>query len=159
MQLSEKIAVIFATGLGIGYSPFAPGTMGSLFAVFLFTGLSHLNLWIYLFTLTTLFFVGLWAVDIAGGHFNDVDSPKIVLDEILGILISYSPLYLFPTNLLNLLVGFTLFRIFDILKPFPINRVNNIKKPIYVLLDDIIAAIYAATILSLINSCLPLCNK
>ncbi|MCX7958513.1 MAG: phosphatidylglycerophosphatase A [Deltaproteobacteria bacterium] len=151
MRPEEKTALIFATGFGTGYSPLAPGTAGSLLAVLLFAGLSRLNIFLYLITLTVTFFIGIWSSDIAGRYYNDADSPRIVIDEILGIFITYIPLYFFAANILNIVSGFVLFRLFDILKPFPANIANKIKRPLYVLLDDIIAAVYAAIALLLLN--------
>ncbi len=151
MRLSERIALILATGFGAGYSPFAPGTAGSVLSVFIFLGLSNLNPYLYLMTIFVIIFIGIWASDFTGRYYNDADSPRIVIDEIIGILITYIPLYFYPANLSNIAAGFILFRLFDILKPFPANKANEIKKPLFVLLDDIITAIYAAIVLTLIN--------
>ncbi len=151
MKLSERTALLFATGFGTGYSPVAPGTAGSLLAVPVFLGLSYLNIYLYLLTLTVIFFIGIWASAFTGEHYNDADSPRIVIDEILGILITYIPLYFYDKTPINLAAGFILFRLFDILKPFPANRANKIKKPLYVLLDDIIAAVYAAAVIIILN--------
>ncbi|MGC8926380.1 MAG: phosphatidylglycerophosphatase A family protein [Myxococcota bacterium] len=151
MKLTDRMALIFATGFGSGFSPVAPGTAGSVLAVFLFLGLSNLNFFIYLLTILVIFFIGIWASRFTGIYYNDVDSPKIVIDEIIGIFITYIPLYFLNINLINILSGFILFRFFDILKPFPANWANRIKSPLFVLLDDIFAAIYSAILLSLLN--------
>ncbi len=151
MRLNDIISLILATGFGIGYSPIAPGTAGSILAVFLFLGLSYLNIYLYIITIIVFFFIGLWASDFTGKFYNDADSPKIVIDEIIGIFITYIPLYYFTLNPTNIIMGFIIFRIFDIVKPFPANRANAIKKPLFVLLDDIIASVYSALVLSLIN--------
>lgn len=151
MRLSERIALVFATGFGTGYSPLAPGTAGSLLAVLLFLGLSYLNIYLYLLTVVVVFFLGIWSSDFTGRFYNDADSPKIVIDEIIGIFITYIPLFFLPINIINLAAGFILFRLFDILKPFPANRANDIKRPLYVLLDDIIASIYASISLVIFN--------
>jgi len=149
MKLSEIISLIFATGFGAGYAPKAPGTAGSLLAILLFLGISHLDLYIYLFTLVVVFALSVYASEFAGRYFNDVDAPKIVIDEIIGMFITYIPLYFFPINAINLAIGFILFRLFDITKPFPANWANRIKRPVFVILDDIFAAIYAAIVLTL----------
>jgi len=149
MRLSEFISLIFATGFGAGYAPKAPGTAGSLLAILLFLGISHLDLYIYLFTLVVVFALSVYASEFAGRYFNDVDAPKIVIDEIIGMFITYIPLYFFPISAINLAIGFILFRLFDITKPFPANWANRIKRPVFVILDDIFAAIYAAIVLTL----------
>lgn len=151
IRLTDKVAIVFATGFGAGFSPFAPGTAGSLLAVFLFLGLFNVNFLIYLLNLVVIFFIGIWASRFTGIYYNDVDSPKIVIDEILGIFITYIPLYFFEMNVINLITGFVLFRLLDIIKPFPANWANKIKRPLFVLLDDIFAAIYAAILLVIIN--------
>ncbi len=147
MRTAERIALIFATGFGTGYSPVAPGTAGSLLAIPIFIGLSNLNIYLYLLTLFVIFFIGIWSSDFVGRFYNDVDSPRIVIDEIIGLLITYIPLFFLPCTITNLIVGFIFFRILDIIKPFPANRANEIKTPLYVLLDDIIAAVYATILL------------
>lgn len=150
-RLAEKMAIIFATGFGSGYSPVAPGTVGSILSIPIFFGLCNLNIFLYLITVVGIFFIGLWASDFAGRHFGDVDSPKIVIDEIIGMLITYLPLYHLGIGLKSIVLGFVLFRLFDIIKPFPANRINAIKRPIFVLLDDLISAVYAAIILIMFN--------
>ena len=149
MRLNEFISLIFATGFGAGYIPKAPGTAGSLMAIPIFWGLSYLNIYIYLFTLVVIFALSIYVSDFAGKYFNDVDAPKIVIDEILGMFITYIPLYFFSVDAINLAIGFILFRFFDITKPFPVSSANKIKRPLFVILDDVLAAIYAAIVLTL----------
>lgn len=151
MRIHERVALIFATGFGAGYSPVAPGTAGSLLAVLFFLGLSKISIYIYLLALTVTFFIGLWSSAFGGIYFKNVDASKIVIDEIIGVLITYIPLLYFPQNVINMVLGFLLFRCFDILKPFPIDRANKIQRPLFVILDDVIAGVYAAIILILLN--------
>ena len=81
--------------------------------------------------------------------FKDVDDKSIVIDEIIGYL---SFMIFFEVTIQNILIGFVLFRFFDIFKPFPINLVDkNMKNSFGVMFDDILAALYSAISLYFIN--------
>jgi phosphatidylglycerophosphatase A len=141
--------LFFATGIGIGYSPVAPGTLGSLLSIFIYYFfLSSINSYIYGFLLIVFVFFSIAISEKAQKYFGKKDDQRIVLDEIVGLLFSF----LFLEGKLNLiLIGFILFRFFDILKPFPIRRLEKLFKGGYgIVLDDVVAGIYTNIILQII---------
>jgi phosphatidylglycerophosphatase A len=144
----RKITIAISTGLGTGYSPVAPGTAGSVLGLaiaFLFTygcrGLGVYGGTGYFALMAALFVVGVWASGRAEAIFGQKDSSKIVIDEVVGMLLT---LYLLPASLFYLITGFFIFRFFDIVKPFPARRIDTkLEGGLGVMLDDVVAAIYA----------------
>lgn len=130
-----------ATGAYAGYSPIAPGTVGTLVGVALFIPFSSFN--VYLYTLTVLCILAL-ACFVSGRAekiLGQRDSPHIVIDEILGYLVA---MFQFPPTVREIVIGFLLFRFFDIAKPFPIRLIESkISGGYGVVLDDFVAGIYA----------------
>ncbi len=140
--------VILATGFGVGYSPIAPGTMGTLITLPIYYFLSAIPSPIYEITLIGFFFLSVWISENAEIFFRRKDDPRIVIDEMMGFLITM--LWL-PKTIFSVITGFFLFRFFDILKPFLIRRIEKRWKVGYgVVLDDVLAGIYANIILQLI---------
>jgi len=145
---------ILATGFGVGYSPVAPGTAGTLVAIPIYYFLSDIPSPLYEITLMGFFFLSVWISENAEAFFGKKDDPRIVIDEVMGFLITM--LWL-PKTILFIILGFFLFRFFDILKPFPIRQwERKLKGGIGVVLDDVMAGIYANIILHLISLALPL---
>jgi phosphatidylglycerophosphatase A len=145
---------ILATGFGVGYSPIAPGTAGTLVAIPIYYFLSDIPSPLYEITLMGFFFLSVWISENAEAFFGKKDDPRIVIDEVMGFLITM--LWL-PKTILFIILGFFLFRFFDILKPFPIRQwERRLKGGFGVVLDDVMAAIYANIILHLISLALPL---
>ncbi|NWG04005.1 MAG: phosphatidylglycerophosphatase A [Syntrophaceae bacterium] len=141
--------LLFATGFGVGYSPFAPGTLGTLIAIPIYYFLSEIPLPLYEITLIGFFFLSVWISENAESFFRKKDDPRIVIDEMMGFLIT---MLWVPKSTLFIIVGFILFRFFDILKPFPIRRLEKgLKGGLGVVLDDVIAGIYANIILHIIG--------
>lgn len=139
--LMKPITLAIATGMGTGYSPVAPGTAGSLLGLPLAYLLARLGHPWHPILIGLLFIVGVWASGRAEEHFGQKDPGKIVIDEVVGILIT---LYLVPVTPLYFALGFVLFRIFDISKPFPVSRIDaGIKGGWGIMLDDVAAAVYA----------------
>jgi len=146
-SLSDPIHFL-ALGFGSGLSPKAPGTFGTLAAVPIFLALSVFS--VYVYSLVTLFvclsgiyICGKAAVD-AGVH----DHGAIVWDEIAGFLIT---MLLVPVSWQSVLVGFLLFRFFDILKPWPISYIDKkIHGGFGIMLDDIVAGLMALICMHLI---------
>ncbi len=140
---------ILATGFGVGYSPIAPGTAGTLVAIPVYYFLSENPSPLYEITLIGFFFLSVWISENAEAFFGKKDDPRIVIDEVMGFLITM--LWL-PKAILFIILGFFLFRFFDILKPFPIRQwERKIKGGFGVVLDDVMAGIYANIILHLIS--------
>ncbi|MBI4411671.1 MAG: phosphatidylglycerophosphatase A [Deltaproteobacteria bacterium] len=140
---------ILATGFGLGYSPLMPGTCGSLLGVLLFTLLRNQPKG-YLVGLAVL--VTLVAIVIAHQAekvFGKKDAQTIVIDEVAGQLITY---LFIPFTLTNLVVGFVLFRFFDIIKLFPARWVqDNMRGGLGVVGDDVVAGVQGGIILFVIG--------
>lgn len=137
----KLIVKLLATWGGSGYSPFASGTAGTLAAIPFYIWLSRLSLPIYLLTLVAFFFVSCWVSGEAEVIFNEKDSGKIVIDEVIGYLVTMTAI---PFDWRYIVAGFFLFRIFDIIKPPPARWFDrNLKNGYGVVLDDVAAGIYA----------------
>jgi len=128
-----------ATSAGVGYIPFAPGTFGSLVGLLLWW-LVPSNVLFQLVLIAILFVAGSWSGSVAERHFGSTDPGPVVIDEVLGMLIT---LFLNPVNWGGAVLGFLLFRLSDIVKPFPANKLEQLHGGIGVMADDVMAAIYA----------------
>jgi phosphatidylglycerophosphatase A len=144
---------LLATGFGIGYSPVAPGTLGTLIAIPVYYFLSAIPSPIYEITLIGFFFLSVWISENAEIFFGKKDDQRIVIDEMMGFLIT---MLWVPKATHFIVIGFFLFRFFDILKPFPIRRLERgLKGGFGVVLDDVIAGVYANIILHLVGRIYP----
>lgn len=136
------------TVLGLGYAPIAPGTFGAMGGVILVGAYHHFN-WplstlILLFYIIAFALVGIWSTDKVIPHWGD-DPSKVVVDELVGYLIT---LLFVPLSWTNILIAFVLFRFFDILKPLGIRSIDEkIKGGTGVMLDDVLAGVYASLVL------------
>jgi len=141
----SRFFLLIATGFGVGYSPIAPGTLGTLVAIPLYYFLSNIPSPLYEITLIGFFFLSVWISENAEIFFSKKDDQRIVIDEIVGFLIT---MLWVPKTLPFIIMGFFLFRFFDILKPFPIRRLEKKLRGGYgVVLDDVLAGVYANIIL------------
>lgn len=132
---------ILSFGFGSGLSPVAPGTMGTLVAIPIFLVLVTFSPVIYLLFVMILFFIGCWASGQTAEALNVHDHPGIVIDEIVGYLIT---MVLVPVTWYWVILGFLLFRLFDIWKPWPISIVDKqLKGGLGIMLDDGLAALYS----------------
>ena len=144
--------MFIATGCYSGYLPKAPGTWGTLVGLVLFLLLHGLSLPVYLFVVAGLFFVGSFAAGEAEKILDTRDPGSVVIDEIVGMLITMVAV---PMTPLTMALGFALFRIFDIVKPFPVNFFDQrFHGGLGIMLDDVVAGIYSLAILQLIVSLL-----
>ena len=145
---SRSFAVFLASGLGRGFFPVAPGTVGTVVGVVLYFFLSRLSSFLYLITSTTFIFLSVWIADRAARHLRQKDPACIVIDEIAGFFIT---MVLVPWSWLNVGMGFLLFRLFDIIKPFPIRRIDRTVPGGWgIVLDDVLAGVYANIVLQVI---------
>jgi len=139
-------AVFLATGFGAGLLPRAPGTWGSLLAVGLAWGIAHVwgPVGLALGVVLT-FCIGVWASNVCIEKFATEDPKQVVIDEIAG---QWLVLLVVPPGVLTYALGFVLFRVFDIFKPWPIGWADRtIKGGFGVMLDDILAAVFAMIVL------------
>ena len=130
-----------ATGFGSGLSPWAPGTMGTLIAIPLYLLLPVMSWPLYLLLLLCGAVAGIWICESATRAIGVDDHGAIVWDEIIGYGIT---LFLAPPGWIWLLLGFLLFRLFDIVKPWPIRWFDqHLSGGFGIMLDDVVAGIFA----------------
>lgn len=130
-----------ALGLGAGYSPFMPGTAGTLVGVLLYWPLRDLYWPWYLALTLGLLLAGIWICGAAARALQVHDHPAIVWDEIVGYLIT---MFLAPAGWPWMVTGFVLFRLFDIWKPWPIGLIDRrVSGGVGIMLDDVLAGVYA----------------
>lgn len=140
------LAVALATCFGVGYVPFAPGTFGSLAGLVLWSVLPQ-SLPVQIVAVVALMAGGTWAAGVSERHFGSTDPGPVVIDEVLGMVVT---LFLVPTGWAGAIVGFLLFRIFDIIKPYPSDRLEHLPGGAGVMADDFMAAVYANLALRLL---------
>jgi phosphatidylglycerophosphatase A len=141
----DYFILLMASGFGVGYSPVAPGTLGTLVAIPVYYFLSNISSPIYEITLVGFFFLSVWISENAEIFFGKKDDQRIVIDEMMGFLIT---MLWVPKTIRFIIIGFLLFRFFDILKPFPIRRLERrLKGGFGVVLDDVMAGVYGNIIL------------
>jgi phosphatidylglycerophosphatase A len=130
-----------AFGFGAGLSPKAPGTMGTLVAVPLFLLLANLPVYAYLAIITAAFLAGIYLCGRTASDLGVHDHGGIVWDEFVGYWIT---MILVPVTWYWVLAGFVLFRVFDILKPFPIGWLDKkVGGGLGIMIDDVLAGVYA----------------
>ncbi len=145
-------AIWIATAGGAGYAPIAPGTAGSLVGIGLVVALGRLHLdraWsgiVLIIVCALLFAVGVWAAGEAEKFFARVDPSQVVIDEVVGQAITF--LLLPFADWKWLLGGFLLFRAFDIVKPFPARQAERIPRGWGIMVDDVVAGLYAMLVLT-----------
>ena len=137
-----------AFGFGSGLMRKAPGTWGTVAAIPVFLLLQNTPVWLYLITTILFFILGIYVCEVVSKELGVHDYKGIVWDEVVGYLIT---MFMAPSGLIWILVGFGLFRFFDILKPEPIKSCD---KKVYggmgVMLDDVIAGIMAFIVLQIL---------
>ena len=137
----SSFAQFLASGFGIGCSPFAPGTAGTLLALPLWLSLAYLPPLYYILSLLLLTIIGIWCCGKAAQELKVHDHGGIVWDEFIGLFIT---LFLLPPSFTIVFIGFIIFRIFDILKPWPIYYIDKqVSGGFGIMLDDILAGIFA----------------
>lgn len=141
----ERIASLLATVFGIGHLPYAPGTWGSLAALplgYLVYGLGGVIPMLLLVDL--IFVVGWWSAHQHAKELGDKDPGSIVIDEVAGQLVV---LAVIPPSIIAYGIGFAAFRLFDILKPWPISWIDRrVPGGLGIMLDDIVAGLFAVPV-------------
>lgn len=152
LSIGDRIAIALATAGGAGFVPKAPGTAGSLVGVLFYLIIEALHAGpYYLHAIIFFFIVGTWAssrVERLYGH----DSQRIVIDEVVGQMITFG-LFAgrYQLSAIYIAIGFGLFRLFDIVKPFPVRRLERVPGGFGVVADDVGAGLYALAVLTLIH--------
>lgn len=148
-RLTDIAARWIATGGGLGYCPVAPGTVGSLAGVALFWAVGR-SVTLGLITAVGLGLLGVWAATRMSQMARQHDPPSVVIDEIAGQFVtlwlawSVQPA---ATLWAFLVIGLTLFRVFDILKPPPVGQLERLKAGFGVMADDLMAGLYGSVAL------------
>lgn len=147
--MRRKIILLLASGLGLGFIPIVPGTFGTLGGVALAFPFARLAPVDSLFFLIGFFLLAIYLADEASKYLGSVDPAPVVIDEVIGYLVA---MFSVPATATNLLIAFILFRIFDILKPAPAKWFDSRHEwgGIAIVLDDIVAGLYANIIVRII---------
>ena len=149
--MNKRVRQILASGLGVGYIPFASGTFGSLLGVLLYPLLfAPMELLLRVISIIAFTFLSIYIAHAAEDDFGEKDSSKIVIDEVIGMQWA---LVFFSFTIINVFVVFALFRFFDIFKIFPANYCEQkFSGGIAVVADDVVAGIYAGLCLLIFNT-------
>ncbi|ATC99267.1 MAG: phosphatidylglycerophosphatase A [Pseudoalteromonas spongiae] len=144
----KKFTHFCALGFGLGLAPKAPGTFGTLAAIpFIFLTMMA-PLWLQLVVAIAICAIGIWFCDVASRDAGVHDHPAIVWDEVAGFYITMIGAAI---SWQTLLVGFILFRFFDIVKPWPITLLDkHVKGGFGIMVDDILAGIFSLICLQLV---------
>src|SRR4051794_34676086 len=134
------IALALATVLGTGYAPVAPGTFGSAAGLIVWWLLLPASAAVKLSAIVIVFALGSWSGSVAETHFKGTDPGPVVLDEVLGMLIT---LFMNPVGWSGAVLGFLLFRVADIVKPYPANKLEALHGGLGIMADDAMAAVYS----------------
>jgi len=148
MNLTNKAAVFLATGFYIGKIPLAPGTFGSLIGLPLCYLLAEIQLSAAIIAVLLIIALAIWISNVAERTLERKDPGCIVIDEIAGMVVTLIGL---PFNLTTAAIGFILFRILDILKPFPI-RILDKRLPggLGIVADDVVAGMFANVLIRIL---------
>ena len=150
----NKIISIFTTLFGIGYSPIAPGTMGSIFSIiFLYFLIKFVSYGFLVIIFLIIFFTSLKLIEKYSNLLKSHDSSTIVIDEFLGIflIILFYDYLKFANDFIMFLLILILFRFFDIIKPWPIRFMEQLPKGLGVMCDDLTAGLITLILIQIIN--------
>ncbi len=148
VNVNKKIVEFFATGFFVGKLPFAPGTYGTLVAVPIAYLLLHCSALVYMASCVVVLLFAVFVSDLHERNTGAHDMSEIVIDEIIGYLITMTWL---PLTWQSFVAGFVLFRIFDIVKPPPIRQMDQrIEGGLGTVLDDVAAGLVSSIILQIV---------
>jgi phosphatidylglycerophosphatase A len=137
----RHLAVLVASFGYVGFFPIAPGTAGSLAALALFAFIRWIGVpSIELFAIVAVFAIGVWAAQGTERALGRKDPGIVVIDEVLGMLMT---LALLPLSLMGIALGFLLFRVLDVIKPYPAAQLEHLHGGLGIMADDAVAGLYA----------------
>jgi phosphatidylglycerophosphatase A len=139
-DFAGKTALILASWFGSGLAPVAPGTFGTLAGVPLVLLMGCLGSIQALLFLLVFIALAVWSAEATRKMLARNDPSLVVVDEVAGFLLT---LFLIPLSLVHVCIGFLLFRVFDICKPFPIRNLERLKGGLGIVADDLLAGVYA----------------
>jgi phosphatidylglycerophosphatase A len=150
-KTSDWIAIAIATAGGAGFAPRAPGTAGSVVGVLVYLLFEALSVGSYYpHAIIFFFIVGIWASSRAESLWGH-DSSRIVIDEVVGQMITFGMAAgRYQLSAFHIFLGFGLFRLFDIVKPFPIRHLERFKGGLGVVADDVGAGLFSLVALTLV---------
>ncbi len=147
--MSDRMILCLASAGYSGYLPYAPGTAGTLVGIGFYLLFSCFPPLLYALVTGAFFLLALWVSGRAEIIWRERDSPKIVIDEVVGYLMAMAFL---PRSLTIVIGGFLFFRAFDIIKPYPIGRIDRkMRGGLAVVLDDAVAGIFVNLFLQAIH--------
>ena len=136
----RRLGVFIATCAHVGYAPVAPGTFGSAVGLVVYYLVRRqASTAVELGAIALILIVGLWSATEAEHHFSGLDPGPVVIDEVIGMLIT---LALHPVNVVGAIIGFFIFRVLDVVKPWPARRLELLPGGFGVVLDDVMAGVY-----------------
>lgn len=138
--LVARLATVVGTGLGAGYSPIAPGTAGSLVGLALFWPMQRLSGPFQVALVVLAFFVGVFASSVVAERAGRKDPGLVTVDEVVGM---WTSLLFVPLTPVTLAAGFFLFRLLDVLKPYPARALEDLPGGWGIMSDDLMAGLYA----------------
>jgi len=152
-MLLRRIGVFIATCAYVGYAPVAPGTFGSAIGLAVFYVVrQQRSTTVEVAAIVALAAVGLWSATEAEHHFGGIDPGPVVIDEVVGMLIT---LAFIPVNMAGAIVAFLIFRFLDVVKPWPARRLEQLPGGFGVVLDDMMAGVYGNVMMWGLVSLLP----
>jgi len=155
----ERLNILVLTMMGIGNSKYAPGSIASFITWLIYIVFYNfqINIFILILGVVIVFFFSIYSIDNFKNSFSKTDAKEIVIDEFIGQSVPILTIYSFieKNNLAHFIlysfISFILFRIFDIWKPYPINKIDEkMKDGLGVILDDIVAGVYSIITLLII---------
>jgi phosphatidylglycerophosphatase A len=146
-SLLDKFALILASWFGVAMIPVVPGTFGTLAAIPFAVAVACLSPVAGACVLFFFILLAIWVAERSARALGKEDPAEVVIDEVAGLLMT---LFLLPATGFNLCLGFVLFRLFDILKPYPIRKLEKIAGGAGIVLDDLLAGVFANVCLRLI---------
>ena len=141
----RRLGVFIATCAHVGYAPVAPGTFGSAVGLVVYYLIRRqTSTAVELGAIALILVVGVWSATEAEHHFGGIDPGPVVIDEVIGMLIT---LALHPVNVVGAIIGFFIFRVLDVVKPWPARRLELLPGGFGVVLDDVMAGVYGNLLL------------
>ena len=143
-----RLAFAIATVFKAGYIPIAPGTVGSIIGLLVFWLIKdYASFTIEMFVAATLFFAGVWASTIVEQVLERHDPGVVIVDEVVGMLVA---LMLLPPTITVMFLAFLLFRVFDIIKPYPARWCEQLSRGWGIMMDDVVAGLYVNVLIHII---------
>lgn len=135
----KQLGVALATVGGAGFFPIAPGTVGSAVGIVVYLVTRHWAWPAQLALIIVITVVGIWAADVTAKALNREDPGPVVIDEVAGQLVT---LFMTGAGLYGAIIGFFVFRIFDIIKPWPARQLEDLPGGVGIMADDLMAGVY-----------------